>query len=106
MAPSTSHAPRRPRRPWIVIACVAILAIFGPGFLALARLSWRQHLMDRRLTELETSHRELTAKHQRLQSDPTYVEDLIRSTFKVAKPGEVVVPLDAESAPADAADTR
>ncbi len=71
--------------------------IFGPGFVQLLQMSYRQHLMDRRLRELEATREQLRAQHQRLESDPTYVEGLIRSTFKVAKPGELVVPVDGDT---------
>ncbi len=48
--------------------------------------------MHRRLQQLEAFHRALTEEQQRLTSDPVYVEGLIRSTFKVAKPNELVIP--------------
>ena len=85
----------RTRKTWLIGILVALALIFGPGFVQLLQMSYRQHLMDRRLRELEATHERLRAQHQRLESDPTYVEGLIRSTFKVAKPGELVVPLNA-----------
>ena len=67
--------------------------IFGPGVYELARLSLLQQRLDRRMAELSVQHERLTQEQQRLRADPTYVEGIIRSTFKVARPGELVVPL-------------
>ena len=70
------------------------LLLFGPGLVHLARLSLMQRRLDRRLADLSAQHDRLKQEQARLQSDPTYLEGLIRSTFKVAKPGEVVIPVD------------
>ena len=76
---------------WIVGISALALAAFGPGLVHLAQLSWKQHVMDRRLDELEATHQQLLEEHRRLTTDPVYVEGLIRSTFKVAKSGEFVI---------------
>ena len=39
-------------------------------------------------------HKQLAQEQVRFQLDPTYVEGLIRSTFKFAQPGEYVIPLE------------
>ena len=70
------------------------LMVFGPGMVHLARLSLMQRKLDRRLADLSVRQDRLTQEQERLQSDPTYLEGLVRSTFKVAKPGEYVIPLD------------
>ena len=69
------------------------LLIFGPGMVHLARLWLMQRKLDRRLAELSAQQDRLKQEQERLRSDPTYLEGLIRSTFKVAKPGEVVIPV-------------
>ena len=78
-----------------VIALVAILGILvcGPGVYELVRLSWMEWRLNQRLAALSAQHQQLLEEQQRLQSDPTYVEGLIRSTFKLARPGELVIPL-------------
>ena len=76
---------------------IAALVLFGPGLVELARLSIRQHRLDRQLAQLATEHARLTQEQDRLQHDATYVEGLIRSTFKWAQKGETVVLLDDES---------
>ena len=71
--------------------------LFGPGLAHWAWLSWRERALERRLRELDALRQSLADEQQRLTGDPTYVEGVIRSTFKVAKPGEVVVPLESNS---------
>ena len=85
------------RSRWFLGLTLAGLVVFGPGFYEWVRLSVMQRRLDRQLAELAAQHEQLTQEQQRLQSDPTYVEGLIRSTFKVAQPGELVIPLDAAS---------
>ncbi len=80
-----------------VIAAVGALA-FGPGLVEQAQLAWKRHRMEARLRTLDRASHELTEEQRRLTSDPVYVEGLIRSTFKVAKPNEYVVPIDSELA--------
>ena len=74
------------------------LVVFGPGMVHLARLSLMQRALDHRLAALSARQEQLKQEQARLQSDPTYLEGLIRSTFKVAKPGEVVIPVDQRAA--------
>ena len=92
---------RRKRRAWAAGIGVFAAAVFGPGLVQLARLSWQQHRLDRRLAQLSAKRERLAQEEQRLTTDPTYVEGLIRSTFKLAKPGELVIPLDAAPSRSD-----
>jgi len=80
------------RQAWLIGLSVVVVC-FGPGAFHLTRLSWKQHVLARQQRELEAARRQLATERERLASDPIYVEGLIRSTFKVAKPGEYVVPL-------------
>ena len=85
------------QRRWMQIRVAAVLlalAIFGPGAYQWARLSLEQRQLDRRLAALTAEQDRLTHEQTRLESDPAYVEGLIRSTFKLSRPGELVVPLD------------
>ena len=77
------------------------LALFGPGAYQWARLSLTQHRLDRRLAQLALERERLTRERQRLESDPAYVEGLIRSTFKLSQPGEYVIPLESASSRSD-----
>ena len=81
------------RTRWALPLSLVALLIFGPGMVQLARLSLMQRTLDRRLADLSLRQDRLAQEQQRLQSDPAYLEGLIRSTFKVAKPGEIVIPV-------------
>ncbi|MBI4342610.1 MAG: septum formation initiator family protein [Candidatus Omnitrophica bacterium] len=70
------------------------LAVFGPGAYQWGQLSLEQRRLDRQLAALTAEQERLTREQQRLESDAAYVEGLIRSTFKLSQPGELVVPLD------------
>ena len=83
---------KRKRRALIV--GIVALFLFGPGVFDLICLSFRQHQLDKKLAKLKAEEERLSAIEERMRSDPVYVEGLIRSTFKLAKPGEFVVPLD------------
>ena len=73
---------------------LAGLVLFGPGAIWLIRLEVRQRHFDHQLAQLKAKRAQLAAEQERLRSDPAYVEGLIRTTFKYAKPGELVIPLD------------
>ncbi len=68
--------------------------VFGPGAWEQARLLWKQHTMDQQLTHMRGLSEQYTKEQQRLTSDPVYVEGLIRTTFKVANPDEMVVSIE------------
>ena len=105
LASLAHHDPERSRgiegrRRQIRITMAAVLVgavVFGPGAYQWVRLSVEQRRLDRRLAALSAEHERLTHEQARLESDPAYVEGLIRSTFKLSQPGELVVPLDASS---------
>ena len=78
---------------WIVgVGLLALLV--APGFVELARISYRQYELDRQLEALRIERERLLAQRARLQNDPIYVEGLIRSTFKQARKDELVITLD------------
>ena len=85
---------KRTRR--ILVVSVVGLALLGPGLVEWVRLSIRQRQLDRQIARLFAQQEQLQHERERLESDPTYVEGLIRSTFKLAQPGEYVVPLDSK----------
>ena len=86
---------RKARRLGLSLIVLAVLV--GPGLCHLVCLSWWRHTLQRKQHALETAHQELARERERLTSDSTYVEGLIRATFKLAKPGELVVPLDSDN---------
>ena len=82
------------RTRWFISLGLVGLVLFGPGSYELIRLSIRQHRLNQRLAAIHTEHERLAKEQARLQSDPAYLEGLIRTTFKVSQPGELVIPLD------------
>ena len=87
----------RRRRSWLLAGALIGLVVFGPGAYSWVKLSLEQRRLDRQLAALSVEHEQLVQEQERLQSDPTYVEGLIRTTFKLAQPGELVIPLDSSS---------
>ena len=87
------------RKTWLLVGGLALVIAFGPGAIQWLQLRWRAHSMDTRLRALEARHTHLATEQHRLKTDPVYVENRIRSTFKVAKPGEVVVPMTDDTIP-------
>ena len=82
------------RTRWLLRIGLVALVLFGPGIYELIRLSIRQYRLDQRLAAIHAEHERLAKEQERLQSDPAYLEGLIRTTFKVSQPGELVIPLD------------
>ena len=82
----------RSRRRWLLGFGAVLLVAVGPLLWQLLQLTWTRHAQQRRLQQLKAFHQQLTEERGRLTEDPVYVEGLIRSTFKVAKPGELVIP--------------
>ncbi len=81
------------RTRWIIGLAVLTGILTGPAIVELAQLSLRQYQLDRQLEALRREHERLVAQRERLETDSTYVEGLIRSTFKQARRGEYVIPL-------------
>ena len=81
----------------VIMALVIFGALFGPGIFDLACMMARQHKLDLQLADLASRKEQLTYEQKRLESDPGYMEGLIRSTFKWSRPGELVVPLSSKN---------
>ena len=94
---SRRRAGKPHRRVSRVVAFVVPLLVFGPGMVQWGWLSWRSYRLGRAAQRLQASHDQLTREQQRLTNDPVYLEGLIRSLFKLARPGELVVPLDSST---------
>jgi hypothetical protein len=84
----------RTLRRWGLGMGLAGVLVFGPGLIQWLGLSWRQHQLDRRLASLSAERDRLVKEQQCLDTDPGYVEGLIRTTFKWAQDGELVIPLE------------
>ena len=82
------------RTQWLIGAGLFAGLAIGPEMVQWVHLRLMQRRLDHRLAQLAAQRERLIEEQQRLQSDPAYVEGLIRSTFKVSQPGELVIPLD------------
>jgi cell division protein FtsB len=96
-------ASRRPRfnaplRRYIFIGVGVLMGCSAYHWYWWARLSLQEKQLQKQLAVLEERRQRLVEQKQRLVDDPVYVEGLIRSTFKHAKPGEYVIPLTTKSA--------
>ena len=78
----------------IGVSLLVGLILFGPGIWHLLDLSFQQYRLERQLAALEARQQALQLEETRLTSDQTYMEGLIRTTFKWAKPGEYVIALE------------
>ena len=87
---------------WFLGVGLIALVLFGPGTFWLIRMEIRQRQLDRQLAQLKATREQLAAEEARLRNDPAYVEGLIRTTFKVARPDELVIPLEGEESQAKA----
>lgn len=89
----------RPRTRWLLGGACVGAVLFGPGMVELGRMSLEQRRLDRQLAALSVRQEQLTTEQKRLETDEAYVEGLIRSTFKLAQPGEIVIPLESHAQP-------
>ena len=87
----------RQRRSQLLALSIILAVALGPGLAHQLWIAWHTRQSDRRIDQLQETTTVLQTEQQRLQHDPVYLEGVIRSTFKVSKPNEVVVPLDRDS---------
>ncbi len=80
------HAP-------IVAALLLVGLAFGRDAVAWVSLTQQRQALDRQLEQIASERAHLAKLEDKFKNNPVYVEDLIRSTFKVAAPGEIVIPL-------------
>jgi len=80
------------------------LAVLGPEARRRIRIEHHRQVMEAEVEALRTTHEELTASAQALESDPAYAERVVRHDLRIVRPGEVPVPGPAGSerrSPAD-----
>ena len=82
------------RTRWFLAVGILTAVLVGLGWLDSLRLSQQQRRLDAQLAALRAEQERLTAERERLETDPVYVEGLIRTTFKHARKDEYVIPLD------------
>ena len=79
-----------------LIGALVVVVAFGPATLVQLQLRWKAYVLARHLRALETERQTLAEEQEHLTSDAVYREGKARSTFKVAKPGELVVPIESD----------
>ncbi len=79
---------------WLVILCAVI---FGPDAWHSVQMHFQERRVDQRLAVLDADFEHYQQEKERLTEDDTYIEGMIRSTFKYSRPNEVVIPLKAEN---------
>jgi len=70
--------------------------LLGRSAIDYVRLSFQERRLNRQLERVQSRHEDLIKRRERFQSDPAYVEGLIRSTFRQARKDEYVISLSSE----------
>ncbi len=82
------------RTRWLLALGALAAVLVSAGLFDLLGMSARQVRYEWELARLKREQARLLAQRERLKNDPTYVEGLIRTTFKRSKRGELVIPLN------------
>jgi len=90
--------------PWVFwpmclvgVALVA-LAVLGPEARRRIRIEHHGQVMEAEVEALRTTHGELAASAQALESDPAYAERVVRRDLKIVRPGETRLPAPGQMA--------
>jgi cell division protein FtsB len=75
----------------IIIAGIAVLIIFLPGFIAFQRLNIKNISLKRHIETLEQKNKELERELYRLHHDPDYIEKVAREQFNAAGKDEIIL---------------
>ncbi len=68
---------------------MALLLFGNAGFRSLLRLTLEQRSLQRTLAPLHRDHDELSQELNRIQTDPSYTEFLIRKSIGYVRKGEI-----------------
>jgi hypothetical protein len=88
--------------PWVfwpmclVGVSLVALAVLGPEARRRIRIEHHCQVMDAEVEALRTTHEELAASAQALESDPAYAEQVVRHDLKIVRPGETPLPAPGE----------
>jgi cell division protein FtsB len=75
----------------IGIAAAVLFVIFLPGITRYTQLKARQARLDSGIEKLRVDEAGLRKEQDKLQSDPTYIEKVVRDKLQVANEGETIV---------------
>ncbi len=75
----------------IGIAAAVLFVIFLPGISRYTQLKMRQARLDSGIEKLRAGEVDLRKEQDKLQNDPTYIENVARDKLQVAKKVETIV---------------
>ena len=74
--------------PFIILAIIALSAIFLPGYAKLQDLITENKRLEERITKLQKSVTDLAAEKEKLENDINYIEKVAREKMGLVKEGE------------------
>ena len=79
---------------FVILIIIALLIIFLPGYTKLQDLIAENRRFEKRVEELNKSIIDLTREKERLESDITYIEKIVREKMGLIKKGEKKLELE------------
>lgn len=73
-----------------VLGLILLGVIFIPGYLRIKRLARQNRELERQIKEIKQANRRLEEEQEKLESDPVYLEKVLREKLGLAKEGEIV----------------
>jgi len=73
-----------------IVLGIILIAIYLPGFARLQQLREENRILDDKIAALKVSNDDLTTRIRKLETDPVYVESVIREKLKKSKKGEII----------------
>jgi cell division protein FtsL len=104
MQPTPHTTKRRSARRWLATAAVlaAVLGLYEmvgeSGYMARREQQQTIESLNHQVGELQSENARLSQEIHELRSDPAAIEEMAREQLHLARPGEVVVTLPADSA--------
>ena len=81
----------------IIIASIitaALIVIYFPSFSKLQQLRREKKGLEEKIEELKEENKELGEEIYKLETDPTYLENVARNKLKKTRKGEIIYKLD------------
>lgn len=73
-----------------VLGLILLGVIFIPGYLKIKRLLRQNRELERQIKETKQANRRLEEEQEKLESDPVYLEKVLREKLGLAKEGEII----------------
>jgi len=73
-----------------VLGLILLGVIFIPGYLKIKRLVRQNRELERQIKETKQANRRLEEEQEKLESDPVYLEKVLREKLGLAKEGEII----------------